>query len=181
MSNKLKQAAIDAMKHWLHPQSVPGTDLKLCYVGRIQRAMEKGSEAMRTGDTATLDKIKKAIRGLEDMAQAASKAASDAQRAYKDATGESVTVDPCTCEYCQKEQQLDMVWQAETRVRRAIFDLFEPIDGNMPKPLALLRSGNNEELQALMSAMWKAQDDYYEACKLFKFSPRWGDVVRTAL
>ena len=178
---QLKQAAEAALKKWLHPQPVKGTSIELCYVGRIQRAMEHGSVAMQNNDKEALEKIKKAIDGLETMATEAGKLASEAQQAYKAATGESVTVEPCWCEYCQKEQQLDMVWQAESRLRRSIFELVEPAVNGMPKPLALLRSGDEDGLKNLVASLCDAQAGYFDACSLYKVTPRWGDVVRTAV
>lgn len=178
---QLKQAAEAALKKWLHPQPVKGTNIELCYVGRIQRAMEHGSVAMKNQDKDGLEKIKKAIDGLEAMATEAGKLASEAQRAYKAATGESVTVEPCWCEYCQREQNLDIVWQAESRLRRSIFDLMEPAIDGMPKPLALLRSGDEDGLNKLVVSLCDAQANYFDACSLYKMTPRWGDVVRTAV
>lgn len=181
MNQELQQAAEAALGRWLQPQPVKGLDYPLCFYGRVRRAMEIASSSR--DDKAKFEHIKNVVipdlEKQQDAARSEAKAAVDALIA---AGGKAPSVGPCTCKYCTEkemsQQNIADMWDAEARLRRAVFPLLEPAEAGMPLPLVYMRSGNEQGLMSLLTELCNAQADYFDKCQLFKKPLAWGYVLK---
>lgn len=145
--------------------------------------MEIGSKAMVEKDAAKVEHIKTVvIPELERQQDAARSEAKKAVDALLMAGGKAPTVAPCTCKYCQDEEQtkqaIEAVWNAEERLRRAVHPLLEPAVDGMPLPLSLVRAGDEQGLKSLVKELVEAQASYFDTCTLFRKPLAWGYVLK---
>jgi len=145
--------------------------------------MEIGSKAMADKDTTKLEHIKTVvIPDLERQQDEARTAAKKTVDALLLAGGKAPSIGPCTCRYCQDEEQvkqaIEAVWNAEDRLRRAVHPLIEPTDDGMPLPLSLMRAGDEQGLMSLLTELCNAQAEYFDKCTLFKKPLAWGYVLK---
>jgi hypothetical protein len=127
---QLKQQAIEAKKLAYLPRpvkiKVDGAEsfINLCWMGRIIRAQELANDAMVAGDKEKVKVLSNAITGLEHDMDLARQAVDEAIKAYRIAGGtETLNVGARPCEYCQRNKQQEALFLAESRLRRAVFDL----------------------------------------------------------
>ena len=179
----LKQAAIEAKQNLYLPKFIKSANMELCWQGRIIRANELANDALKQGETEKVETIKKAIKQLELDMDAAGQAYDRALKAYEQLGGkaEDIDVGVCQCAYCKRNESQDAYFLAESRLRRAVFDLTEPDEGGKPLPLALMSQGTEEGQKTawkLFVELCNAQANYARACEQAKRVPAWGYVLR---
>lgn len=154
----------ELLKKARHPQWVESAKENLCYRGRILRGMEL---AAKTDDTELRGQIKNAIVALENELD-------ELERQILKLGGG--TVAPCTCRYCTQNQ--DVLFLAESRLRRAVFSLTEPDTRGLPDPLSAYQAGQTEVIGKFAEAVAAAQHNYFVVCQMFHVLPEWGRVLK---
>lgn len=175
--NNLEQQLIEAKKALVLPKYIKSANAELCWIGRITRGMDLANEAMASGDSEKANKISLAIKQIEQEMDQCRIEYDKARMAY----GADVDVGVCTCVYCQRSQQQEALFLAESRLRRAVFDLTEPDNDGKPLPLSLMSQGTEDaqkEAWKLYMALCNAQSHYQRMCEQFKKAPAWGYVLR---
>jgi hypothetical protein len=158
----------ELLKKARHPQWVESAKENLCYRGRIMRGMELAAKAQADGDKALCEKLKAAIVALEDELD---------QLEQKILQAGGGTVEPCDCRYCTQNQ--DVLYMAESRLRRAVFSLTEPdIDSKIPDALAAYQNGKGEVIKQLAEKVAAAQHNYFVVCQQFNVAPAWGQILK---
>ncbi len=185
--DEAKQIALSAKAAWLLPSYVKSANAELCWNGRILRAMDLGNEALIVGDTVKAEKIKDAIPQVEQGMDAAREKAVAAELTYEKMCRESnmqpkqIDVGQCTCAYCNRVEAQEGLFMAESRLRRAVFNLTEPDDCGMPMPLCYMSKKTEEgQKQAweLLIELSNAQANYLSMCKKSNRRPEWGYILR---
>lgn len=179
----LKQAAIEAKKDFYLPKFIKSANMELCWQARIIRANELANDALAKGEKDKVETITKAIKQLVLDMDAAGQAYDRALKAYMQMGGkaEDIAVGVCQCEYCKRNESQDAYFLAESRLRRAVFDLTEPDEGGKPLPLVLMSQGTEEGQKTawkLFVELCNAQANYQRACEQMKRVPAWGYVLR---
>lgn len=185
--DEAKQAALIAKQAWLLPSYVKSANAELCWSGRILRAMDLANEALIEGDTEKVEKIKGAIPQVEQGMDAAREKAVAAEMTYEklctsaNVQPEQIDVGQCKCAYCNRAEAQNGLFMAESRLRRAVFNLTEPDDCGMPAPLCLMSQETDEgqkEAWALFVELCNSQASYLAACKQSNRRPEWGYILR---
>ena len=177
-----KQLALEAKKAYLLPRYIANIKQELCWQGRIARAMDLANDAILAGDKERKEILENAIKQLEADMASAGQDADATLKTYRDMGGtEPLDVGLCPCHYCQRNQQQDALWMAESRLRRAVFDLTEPGDDGKPLPLALMSQQTDDAQQTawkLFLELCNAQANYKSICERLQKAPAWGYVLR---
>ena len=177
-----KQTALDAKKALLLPKYIKSADAELCWQGRILRGMDLGGEAMSAGDKDKVEVIRLAIQQVEKEMDIARETATDTEKAYRALGGtEALDVGECNCFYCERNKRKDSLWVAESRLRRAVFNLTEPDDCGKPLPLCYMNERTEEgqkKAWSLFMELCNAQANYLAACTQANQMPAWGYILR---
>ena len=179
----LKQAAIEAKQALYLPKLIKSANMELCWQGRIIRAHELTNEALAAKDTAKVEMLTTAIKQLNAQMDEAGQAYDRALQAYLQMGGDAkdLDVEVCTCDYCKRGAQQEALFLAESRLRRAVFELTEPDEGGKPLPLSLMSQGTEDGQKTawkLFVELCNAQANYARACERAKKVPSWGYVLR---
>lgn len=170
-------------------QQPDGSTLLLCWNGRIARGYERLAAARGAKETAKIEALTKAIRGLEAQYNAAADAA---ERAAADwaamAAAAGVTVDAhevyppqCQCEGCQMRRAYHDHNEARGAYSDALYALLAPNSFETPPILEMLEAIAEEaQRDRLWTYMKRIRDTgraYIKACEAAGTRPNW----RTAL
>lgn len=154
----------ELLKKARQAQWVESAKENLCYRGRILRGMDL---AAKTDDIGLRGQIKAAIMSLEDELDQLEK------QILQLGGG---TVAPCTCRYCTQNQ--DVLFLAESKLRRAVFEMTEPAMDGIPDTLAAYQDGKPDVIKRLAERMAAAQHNYYIVCQMFNVMPEWGRILK---
>ena len=152
----------------------------LCYMGRLDKAMEMGGAAMASGDTNMVEAIKKAAAIVE--AEAA--AAYQEYLSMSKMSGEQYVDDVCGCEYCQDALTSENESLAISVMTRSIWEFLHPEynkGSDTPRALELWEDGSDaakEELGKMMSRILIAQRNYIRLCEQQGKKPAWSYLLR---
>lgn len=163
---------------------------KLCWNGRINRAMKMGRDAANVGNKEKVAELREGINALID---AAYKAEQDATKAASDYTaiclgvGVEVVDIPvrgqCRCSGCKTGEAHVVAFEARDRIRQTLFALLLPSDmGKMPRLVELVEAVGDEakrsQLWQMVCDLAKAQKDYAEATSLLGENVNWSQILR---
>ena len=162
-----------------------GSVLSLCWKGRIARGYERLAAARAAKETAKVEALQKAIRGLEAQYNAA---ADVAERAAADwaamAAAAGVIVDAqevyppeCQCEGCRMQRAYHDHNEARGAYSDALYALLAPNSFETPPILELLADAQNEASRDRLWTHLKRIRDlgnaYIAACMAAGTRPNW--------
>ena len=166
-------------------QQPDGSTLALCWNGRIARGYERLAAARGAKETAKVEALTKAIRGLEAQYNAAADAA---ERAAADwaamAASAGVTVDAhevyppqCQCEGCAMQRAYHDHNEARGAYSDALYALLAPNPMDLPPLLEMLEAIAEEaQRDRLWTYMQRIRDTgraYIKACEAAGTRPNW--------
>ncbi len=154
----------ELLKKARQPAWVETAKENLCYRGRILRGMDL---AAKTDDLVLRAQIKNAIVAMEDELD-------QLEKQILQLGGGAVA--PCTCRYCTRNR--DVLFLAESKLRRAVFELTEPAMDGLPDTLTAYQDGKPDVIKTLAERMAAAQHNYYIVCQMFNHMPEWGRILK---
>jgi len=182
-----KRRAVQLLGEAYSPKATPidGNITMICLNGRISRGYDKLAIARRAGDAAAIKKLEAGIAKLQDLYNAAQKAAETAAADWAAmAAAAGATIDPtsiyppeCDCEACKAERaQKSGYWYRDTYTAM-VYDALAPNSFDFPPLLELVRGAKNpdarDRIWVHLKRILDAAEAYNKDCADRGVQPNW--------
>ena len=174
--------AVEALKAAHAPQDTPGG--RLCWSGRLQRAIKLHNEATVAGDKEKAAQIRKGIDVLNEAANEALSKANDAAATYTATaiamgrTPAELPVIVCECEGCALKNAQAEFFAAEFELRKAVFDLLKPKDMGDALPWLCQLMDSGKDTAPALGAICAAMRRYSAAATAYGRRINWHEIYR---
>lgn len=170
------------------PHEVPmpdGSIIMLCYAGRLHRAYQMRTEALRAGDTVKAQKLTAGIENLIRIYEQKQKAAADAEVFYqsmclaRDIEARPFALPDCTCAGCVDKDKHWRMAAAAGKMRASVWAFLGDAEGNgQPPVIGLFRRARQDE--KARDAIWRhllqivdSMQVYIDECSKANEKPDW--------